>query len=158
TVTAVRAGDSYVFNAFLHDISERKQAEQALMRLAEIIDASGDAIFSTDARGEITSWNAGAEQLYRYTAEQAIGGSIKMPVAPDQPRDFDVIEHALEGKRLADHETAQLRKDGSIVPVSLSVSPIRGASGELTGASVIARDRSERKRAEEALREVQEAF
>jgi PAS domain S-box-containing protein len=158
TITAIRTGSGYVFNSFLHDISERKQAEQALRRLAEIIEASGDAIFSTGTGGEITSWNAGAERLYGYTPEEAIGGSLRMLVAPDNPRDFDVLERALGGGRLDDHETDQLRKDGSIVPVSLSLSPIRGASGAITGASVIARDRTERKRAEDALREVQEAF
>jgi PAS domain S-box-containing protein len=158
TVTAVRAGDSYVFNAFLHDISERKQAEQALRRLAEIIDASGDAIFSTGTAGDITSWNAGAERLYGYPAEEAIGSSLRILVAPDHRRDFDVLKRALNGSRLDDHQTDQLRKDGSVVPVSLSIAPIRGASGALTGASVIVRDRTERKRAEEALREVQEAF
>jgi PAS domain S-box-containing protein len=158
TITPMRAAGGYVFNAFLHDISERKEAEQALRRLADIIEASGDAIFATGADGEITSWNAGAEHLYGYSADEAVGGSLRMLVAPDRARDFDVLAQALSGSRLDDYETDQLRKDGSLVPVSLSISPIRGSSGALAGASVIARDRSERKRAEEALREVQEAF
>ena len=129
TITPVRIGDGYVFNAFLHDISERKQAEQALRQLADIIDASGDAIFATGETGEITSWNAGAEQLYGYTAEEAIGGSLRMLVAPARAkRDFDVLSRALNGSPLDDFETEQLRKDGTIVPISLSVSPIRGSS------------------------------
>jgi PAS domain S-box-containing protein len=158
TITAIRTEDAYLFNAFLHDISERKEAEQALRRLADIIDASGDAIFSTGPDGEITSWNAGAEQLYGYSTDEALAASLRMLVAPDRARDFDVLARALNGSRLDDYETEQLRKDGSIVPVSISISPIRGSSGALAGASVIARDRTERKRAEEALREVQEAF
>src|SRR5919197_3781126 len=82
-----------------------------------------------------------------------------MLVAPDRaPRDFEVLKRALNGSRLDDYETEQLRKDGTLVPVSLSISPIRGSSGALVGASVIARDRTERKRAEEAFREIQEAF
>src|SRR4029453_12822171 len=82
-----------------------------------------------------------------------------MLVAPDRaPGDFEVLTRALDGARIDDHETEQLRKDGTLVPVSLAISPIRGSSGALVGASVIARDRTERKRAEEALREVQEAF
>ena len=159
TITAVRIRGRYAFNAFLHDISRRKQAEQALRRLADIIEASGDAIFATTPTGEITSWNAGAEQLYGYTAEEAVGAALRMLVSPDRaPHDFEVLSRALDGIRLGDHQTEQLRKDGTLVPVSLSISPIRGSSGALVGASVIARDRTERKRAEEALREVQEAF
>jgi PAS domain S-box-containing protein len=159
TVTAVRVGGRYAFNSFLHDISERKQAEQALQRLADLIDASGDGIFATSPTGSITSWNAGAEQLYGYTADEAVGGTLRMLVAPDRaPRDFDVLTRALNGARLDDYETEQMRKDGTLVPVSISISPIRGSSGALVGASVITRDRTERRRAEEALREVQEAF
>ncbi len=159
TITPVRVGGRYAFNAFLHDISERKQAEQALHQLADIIEASGDAIFATTNSGEITSWNAGAQQLYGYTGAEAVGGSLRMLVAPARAkRDFEVLSRALNGSPLSDLETEQLRKDGTVMPVSLSVSPIRGSSGALVGASVIARDRTERKRAEEALREVQEAF
>jgi PAS domain S-box-containing protein len=158
TIAPVRVAGRYAFNAFLHDIGERKQAEQALRRLADIIDASGDAIFATTPSGEITSWNAGAEQLYGYDAREAMGTSVRMLVGPDRPADFDVLARALNGSRLDDYETDQLRKDGTHVPVSLSISPIRGSSGALAGASVIARDRTERKRAEEALREVQEGF
>jgi PAS domain S-box-containing protein len=159
TITAVRVGGQYAFNSFLHDISERKQADQALRRLADIIEASGDAIFATSKDGEITSWNAGAERLYGYTAEEAVGSVLRMLVSPDRaPRDFETFARALNGSQLDDYETEQLRKDGTVVPVSLSISPIRGSSGALVGTSVIARDRTERKRAEEGRREVQEAF
>jgi PAS domain S-box-containing protein len=159
TTTAVRVGRRYAFNSFLHDISERKQAEQALRRLADIIEASGDAIFATTVGGEITSWNAGAEQLYGYSDEEATGAPLRMLLAPERaPHDFEALKRALNGVRLGDYETEALRKDGTHVPVSLSISPIRGSSGALVGASVIARDRTARKRAEEALREVQEAF
>jgi PAS domain S-box-containing protein len=159
TIAAVRIGGRYAFNAFLHDISERKQAEQALRRLADLIDASGDAIFAVTPVGEITSWNPGAEQLYGYSAAEAVGTELRMLVASGRvSRDQEVLNRALNGVRLADYETEQLRKDGTLVPVSLSISPIRGSSGALAGASVIARDRTERKRAEEAFREVQEAF
>jgi PAS domain S-box-containing protein len=159
TITAVRVGGRYTFNSFLHDISERKQAEQALRRLADIIEASGDAIFATTPKGDITSWNGGAERLYGHSAEDAVGTSLKMLVPSSRAaQDLAVLERALNGGRLDDYETEQLRKDGTLVPVSLGISPIRGSSGALVGASVIARDRTERKRAEEALREVQEAF
>ncbi len=159
TIAAVRVAGRYVFNAFLHDISERKQAEQALRRLADIIEASGDAIFATTLTGEITSWNAGAEKLYGYRAGEAVGAALRMLIDPNRAqRDSGVLARALNGSRLDDYETEQLRKDGMLVPVSLSISPIRGSSGALVGASVIARDRTERKRVEEAWREVQEAF
>jgi PAS domain S-box-containing protein len=159
TITAVRVGGRYTFNSFLHDISARKHAEQALRQLAGIIEASGDAIFATTPTGEITSWNAGAEQLYGYTAEDAVGASFLMLVGPDRaPLDFDVLKQSLNGRSVDDYETDQLRKDGTLVPVSISISPMRASSGALAGVSVIVRDRTERRRAEEALREVQEAF
>jgi PAS domain S-box-containing protein len=159
TITSVKVGGRYAFNAFLHDISERKQAEQTLRRLADIIEFSRDAIIATTPSGEVTSWNPGAEQLYGYAAGEAVGRELTMLVAPAHAAaDLEALRKAFEGSRLADYETDQLRKDGSLVPVSISVSPMRDSAGKLVGASVIVRDRTERKRAEEALRQVQEAF
>ena len=159
TISAVKVGGTYAFNAFLHDITERKQAEETLRRLADVVQSSHDAIIATGPRGEITAWNAGATELYGYEPGELIGRSLEI-LMPDEhrPEDARLLSRALAGRRLEDHETEHRRKDGSVVPVSLTVSPMRDARRAIVGASVIVRDRTERKRAEEALREVQEAF
>ncbi len=159
TISAVRVGGTYAFNAFLHDITERKQADETLRRLAEVVQSSHDAIIATGPRGEVTAWNAGATELYGYGPEELIGRTLDvlMP-AERRPDDARLLSQALAGRRLEDHETEHRRKDGSLVPVALTVSPMRDARRAIVGASVIVRDRTERKRAEEAMREVQEAF
>ncbi len=159
TITAVKVGGTYAFNAFLHDITERKQAEETVRRLAEVVHASHDAIIATTPAGEVTAWNAGAEDLYGYRAEEATGQSLDLVVPADRAaKDSRLLSQAFAGRRLEDHETEHRRKDGSLVPVSLTVSPMRDSRRAIVGASVIVRDRTERKRAEEAMREVQEAF
>ncbi|MGH2978612.1 MAG: PAS domain S-box protein, partial [Solirubrobacterales bacterium] len=159
TMSAVRSGGRYAFNAFLHDITERKQAEETLRRLAEIVQSSHDAIIATTVAGEITSWNPGARDLYGYRAEEVGGRTLEMLMPPERaPEDARMLSQALAGRRLEDFETEHRRKDGSLVPVSVTVSPMRDSRRAIVGASVIVRDRTERKRAEEALREVQEAF
>jgi PAS domain S-box-containing protein len=159
TMSAVRAGGRYAFNAFLHDITERKQAEETLRRLADIVQSSHDAIVATTAEGEITSWNPGASDLYGYRAEEVIGQPLEMLIPAERlEHDARMLSQALAGRRLEDFETEHVRKDGSIVPVSVTVSAMRDSRRAIVGASVIVRDRTERKRAEEAMREVQEAF
>jgi PAS domain S-box-containing protein len=159
TMSAVRSGGRYAFNAFLHDITERKQAEETLRRLADIVQSSHDAIVATTSAGEITSWNPGARDLYGYPAEEAIGRTLDMLISPQRaPEDGPLLAQALAGRRLEDFDTEHRRKDGSLVPVSVSVSAMRDSRRAIVGASVIVRDRTERKRAEEALREIQEAF
>jgi len=158
TMSAVRARGRYTFNAFLHDISERKQAEEMLRRLAEIVESSHDAIIATTPNGEITSWNPGARDLYGYRVDEALGRSLDLLIPPARADEGSVLAQALAGRRLEDFETEHRRKDGSLVPVSVTVSPMRDSRRAIVGASVIVRDRTERKRAEEAMREVQEAF
>jgi PAS domain S-box-containing protein len=159
TMTAVRAGGRYAFNAFLHDITERKQAEETLRRLADIVQSSHDAIIATSAAGEITSWNPGAGDLYGYRAEEVTGQPLEMLIPAERVQDDGrMLSQALAGRRLEDFETEHRRKDGSIVPVSVTVSAMRDSRRAIVGASVIVRDRTERKRAEDAMREVQEAF
>jgi PAS domain S-box-containing protein len=159
TISAVKVGGTYTFNAFLHDITERKQAEETLRRLAEVVQASHDAIVATGPGGEVTAWNAGATELYGYQPEEVIGRTLDMLIPEaGRPDDARLLSQAYAGRRLEDHETEHRRKDGSLVPVSLTVSPMRDARRAIVGASVIVRDRTERKRAEEAMREVQEAF
>jgi PAS domain S-box-containing protein len=159
TITAVRVGGTYAFNAFLHDITERKQAEETMRRLAEVVQSSHDAIIAVTPEGEITAWNAGAGELYGYQAEEMTGRKLDLVIPADRaPHDSRMLTQALTGRRLEDHETEHRRKDGSLVPVSLTVSPMRDSRRAIVGASVIVRDRTESRRAEEAMREVQEAF
>ncbi len=159
TISAVKIGGTFAFNAFLHDITERKQAEETLRRLADVVQASHDAIVATGPQGEITAWNAGAAELYGYQEEEVLGRKLDLVMPPERAAaDARLLNQALAGRRLEDHETDHRRKDGSLVPVSLTVSPMRDARRAIAGASVIVRDRTERKRAEEAMREVQEAF
>lgn len=115
-----------------------------------IIDSSGDAILSKDREGVITSWNRGAERLYGYTAEEVVGRPISILIPPHRAgEERQILGHVLTGERVEHYETERVRKDGSIVFVSLTVSAIRGPLGEITGAAVIARDISERRRAVE---------
>jgi PAS domain S-box-containing protein len=159
TMSAVRSAGKYAFNVFLHDITERKQAEETLRRLADIVQSSHDAIFATTSTGEITSWNPGASELYGYRAEEVVGRKLEMLIPPERAsEDGRTLSEALAGRKLEDFETEHRRKDGSLVPVSMTVSAMRDSRRAIVGASVVVRDRTERKRAEEALREVQEAF
>lgn len=122
-------------------------------RLAAIIDSSFDAIVSKDLNSIITSWNPAAEKLFGYTAAEAIGRSVLMLI-PEALRDeeTDIIARVRNGDRVPSFETMRLRKDGSLVPVSLTVSPIRGRGGKIVGASKIARDISAAKESERRIR------
>lgn len=142
---------------------ERNQASQVAgrppealthiaQRLASIVEFSDDAIASKDLNGIVTSWNRGAERIFGYSAEEIVGRSITILIPPDhlaeEPR---ILERIRRGERVDHYETVRRRKDGSLVDISLTVSPIKDAEGKVVGASKIARDISERKRAAEAL-------
>ena len=134
------------------DISERKRSEEMAQRLASIVESSDDAIISKDLNGTITSWNKGAERLFGYAAEEAIGKPITMLIPPDrQDEEATIIDRIRRGERIEHYETVRRRKDGSSVEISLTVSPIRNAQGKIIGASKIARDITERKRSEEQI-------
>lgn len=138
------------------DIDERKQAEVASQRLAAIVEFSDDAIIGKDLSGVITSWNKGAERIFGYTAAEAIGQSIVMLMPPDrQHEEPDILERIRQGERIDHYETVRRRKDGRLLNISLSVSPIRAGDGRVIGASKIARDITERIRREQALGQVQ---
>lgn len=138
---------------FTRDITQQKEEEEIRQRLAAIVESSEDAIISKDLNGTITSWNRGAEKLYGYAAEEIVGRPISVLIAPGRADDFPVIMERLRaGERIEQYETVRVRKDGRLVDVSLTVSPIRDGTGRIHGASKIARDITQRKRAEEALR------
>jgi PAS domain S-box-containing protein len=138
---------------FTRDITEQKREEEIRLRLAAIVESSEDAIISKDLDGTITSWNRGAQKLYGYAAEEIVGRPISVLIAPGHEDDFPVIMQRLAGgERVEQYETVRVCKDGRLLDVSLTVSPIRDAMGRIQGASKIARDITQRKRAEEALR------
>ncbi|WP_425450102.1 PAS domain S-box protein [Virgifigura deserti] len=136
----------------LVDITERKRAEQSAQQLAAIVESSDDAIISKDLNGIIATWNAGAERLFGYTADEVIGKPITILIPPDRhDEEPEILNRIRRGERLDHYETVRRRKDGSLIEISLTVSPVRGTDGRVTGASKIARDITERKRAEERL-------
>ena len=132
------------------DLTERKRLEAEGARLAAIVETSSDAILSRALDGTITSWNAAAERTFGYTATEAIGRDIAMLVPPDRVDEFAQIRQGLEaGAPVAPFETVRLTKDGGRLDVSIAVSRLTNADGGLVGASIITRDISERRRAEE---------
>ncbi len=125
------------------------QPDQASF-LASIIESSDDAILSKDLNGLITSWNKGAERLFGYRAEEVLGKSITILIPANRlDEEPAILERIRRGERTEHYETVRQRKDGSLVDISLTVSPIRTPEGVILGASKIARDITERKRAQE---------
>ena len=117
--------------------------------LAAIVESTDDAIVSKSLDGIVTSWNHGAERLFGYSREEMIGSSIAILAAPDRPNEMpEILEKIRRGERIEHYETVRRRKDGSLVDISLSVSPVRDKAGQIVGASKIARDITERKLAE----------
>jgi PAS domain S-box-containing protein len=134
------------------DITERKQAEEARARLAAIVESSEDAILSKDLDGIVLTWNRAAENMYGHPAAEIVGRSISLLVPPERAGEVSaILEQIKRGERLENHESVRLRKDGTRIAVSLSISPMADAAGRVTGASVIARDISERKCGERRL-------
>ena len=132
----------------------RFHAERAARRLIAIIESSDDAIVSKDLNGIVMSWNGAAERMFGYAAEEMIGESIRNIIPADRQREEDeVLSRIRRGERVSHFETIRRRKDGSLVPISLSVSPVRDRDGQVIGASKIARDISEQLRLETMARE-----
>jgi two-component system CheB/CheR fusion protein len=135
------------------DITGRKEADAAVRRLAAIVESSADAIFSKDLDGSIRSWNRAAERLYGYTHDEAVGRSVEMLFPEDRASEFATIMAQLRrGGTIQQLETERVRKDGQRVAVAVTASPVRDTTGKVVSASVIARDITERKRAEETRR------
>jgi PAS domain S-box-containing protein len=133
----------------LVDISDRKRNEAAVQHLASIVESSDDAIISKDLNGNITTWNIGAERIFGYLAEEAIGKHITILIPSHLQQEEDtIIERVRRGQRIEHYETVRQRKHGSLIDISLTVSPIRNMQGKVVGASKIARDISDRKRSE----------
>jgi PAS domain S-box-containing protein len=139
--------------AITRDITERKQSERDVLLLGAIVGSSDDAIISKDLDGVITSWNKSAERLFGYTAAEAIGQPVATLLIPEdrQNEEPEILNRLRRGERVDHFETVRRRKDGTLLDISLTISPVKDAEGKIIGASKIARDISERKRAEAAL-------
>jgi PAS domain S-box-containing protein len=134
----------------LRDITERKEAEDELVRLGSIVESSHDGIICETLDGVITNWNAGAERIFGYPASEVEGQPVSVLVPPEVANDaLDIVERIKTGEQVDHIETVCLRRDGSYVDVSLTMSPLKDTTGAIIGASTIARDITERKQAEE---------
>jgi PAS domain S-box-containing protein len=158
TVSMVRdeAGAPQFTVAMVEDITERQRAEEAHMQFGAIVEFSNDAIVSKTLDGIIFSWNPAAERLFGYTTAEANGRPVSMIVPPDRAEEgAEIIERMKRGESINSFETTRLRKDGLVIHVSVTTSPIKDLSGKIIGASSIYRDITDRKRAEEVLRKSQ---
>ncbi|HVK96389.1 MAG TPA: PAS domain S-box protein [Flavisolibacter sp.] len=152
TIASIKRGNSYIFAVFLHDITQRKATEKELVMLASVVNHSDDAIYTNTLDGVITSWNKGAEKVYGYTAEEAIGQIVPMLIPHHRKNEeAEIVCRILRGEIIDHYETERIRKDGQILNISLTVSPIKDDSGKITGVSKIARDITINKKAEEEL-------
>jgi PAS domain S-box-containing protein len=144
---------------YFQDISDRKRAEQNANLLASIVESSEDAILSKDLDGTIMSWNRGAERLFGYTEAEAVGQSIAILIPPDRiEEEPKILERLKRGEQVPPFETLRVRKDGSRLNVSLTISPVKAGDGRIVGASKVARDVTEKVRQEETLQEANAAL
>ena len=153
--TALRDAEGKIVGGInmLMDVTERNKAEEFRAYLAAIVDSTDDAIVSKNLDGVITSWNQSAERLFGYSAAEAVGQHITLIVPPDRlPEETMILGCLKSGNRIDHFETVRVRKNGTRVDVSLTISPVRDSAGRVIGASKIARDISERKRTEGLLR------
>ncbi len=145
------------FVGTLQDISDRKKADDAVQRLAAIVESSEDAIVSKDLNGTIMSWNQGAERIFGYRAEEAIGNPITMLIPPGrQDEEREILQRIRQGQRVEHYETVRQCKNGSQIDVSLTISPLKDKEGMIIGASKIARNITERKKTERELEHAKE--
>ena len=145
-------------NAF-QDITDSKDAEHASRHLAALVESSDDAIIAKDLNGIVKSWNPAAEQLFGYSAAEMIGRSITTIIPSDHSdEETRILERIRSGERIEHYDTVRQRKDGTLVEISLTISPVKDARGKIVGASKIARQITKRKQAEAALREARDAL
>jgi PAS domain S-box-containing protein len=146
------SGAIAAYGTVTRNLSESKLAEQRLQQLAAIVESSVDAIASKTPDGIVTSWNKGAERVFGYAAEEMIGRSITTVIPKDRhSEELDILARIKRGERIEHFETVRQRKDGALITVSLTVSPLRNAEGEIIGASKIARDITQQKRSQEQI-------
>jgi PAS domain S-box-containing protein len=146
------SGATAAYGTVTRNLTESKLAEQGLRSLASIVESSDDAIVSKNLDGIVTSWNRGAERVFGYTADEAIGQPITIVIPEDrQDEERGILTRIRRGERIDHFETIRRHKHGSFIVVSLTVSPVRNAEGKIVGASKIARDITDQKRSQERI-------
>src|SRR6267143_6251370 len=156
SICPLKRGETYVFNAFLSDITERKRAEENRIRMASIVESSEDAIIGKTLDGIVKSWNRGAERMFGYTADEVIGKPIGLLIPQDRrEEESQIIERVKQGEHVSHFETVRRRKDGKDIDIALTISPIEDGEGRAMGFSEIARDITEHKSLEAQLRQSQ---
>jgi PAS domain S-box-containing protein len=152
----IKGDDESILGAVLvfRDITERRKMDEAVQRLAAIVESSDDAIISKDLNGIITTWNRAAERIYGYSADEMIGRSKARLIPADLPNELtNILEQVRAGNKIEHYETVRVRKDGSRIDLSISVSPILDSDGRVIGASTIARDITHQKKRERSISE-----
>jgi PAS domain S-box-containing protein len=154
------AGADLVAQSLLDELPAlRRKADRAIGLMASIVESSDDAIISKTLEGVITSWNSGAERIFGYTANEAIGQSMSLVIPVDRMTEEEtILEKLRRGERIEHFDTVRVRKDGTLLDISLTISPVRDSANIITGVSKIARDVTHRKQAEKALRESEDRF
>lgn len=158
TVSPILGDDGTIVGAskIVRNITDRKAVDAEFHKLAAIVEHSSDAIISKDLNGIIQSWNKGAERVFGYTAEEAIGQPVTMLMPEDRVNEEPgILARIRRGEAVSHYETVRRRKDGTLIDISLNVSPVRDAHGVIVGASKIARDITEHNRVQAAEREAQ---
>jgi PAS domain S-box-containing protein len=157
SLSPIETDEGVLVSSTIRDVTERKKAEELRAQLAAIVDSSNDAIIGKDLDGFIRSWNPGAESVFGYTAQEISGQHVSFLHPPGhQGEETAILERLKKGERVETFETIRRRKDGRDIHVSVTISPIRDARGQVIGASKVARDISDRKHAEEALARAKE--
>ncbi|MGB6331837.1 MAG: PAS domain S-box protein, partial [Candidatus Sulfotelmatobacter sp.] len=152
SISQVITGGRKLFTVILRDVTERVQAEAAREHLAAVVDSSDDAVISKDLDGTINSWNRGAQKIFGYSASETVGQSMQMLIPPERRHEeADILARIRRGESIEHFETLRVRKDGKIIDVSVTISPIKDRGGAIVGASKIARDTTERKQAQDRL-------
>lgn len=158
SLSPLETEDGIFVSSAIRDITDRKKADELKFRLAAIVDSSDDAIIGKSLDSTITSWNHGAERIFGFTAQEAVGKPITLLIPPGlDDEEPHLLEKLKKGERVEHFDTRRLRKDGRIIDVSVMISPVRDASGKIIGASKVARDITDRKRAEEAVARAKDA-
>jgi len=154
SISQVEISGRKLFTAIVRDVTEMAKAREISSKLVAIVESSDDAIISKTVDGIITSWNPGAEKLFGYTAEEAVGKPVLMIVPPElASEEKEILARVVKGESTDHFETRRVRKDGKQIDVAVTISPLRDNSGRVIGASKIARDITERKQAEEEIRQ-----
>ncbi len=155
SVSEVKLEKRRLFTGFIRDISARKKAEKALLHYAALVESSDDAIIGKTLDGYVTSWNRGAEMVFGYSRQEMIGRHISVLIPDDRKSEEpDILEKIRRGESVDHCETLRRRKDGMLIDISVTVSPIRDAEGKIIGASKVARDITGRKQLEKEILEI----